>query len=297
MAKNTGKPYEKLTQQVFQAILDQESDVETVTVEHDVTLPGMTANSHQIDVLWRFKRGGIEHLVIVQCKDHADNVAQGNVFTFKTVLGDIAGQPRGVFVARSGFQQGARDYARAHGITLYELRKPLERDWKGRIRNIVTDVSMYVPDFRNHEVQADSHWFGAELERLHLPESTTVRFTGGGDVTFENEAGEGLMTLNDMANALAPKGFIEQDWTKARHVFESPTFLRTPNDPNFNRIKLEAWALEVKVSKAVGPRIEVRGDDVVSCILFDVLGGERQTFDEDGKPLGRHRTNDGPADA
>jgi hypothetical protein len=174
VAKNSGKPYEKLTQKVFQAILDQENDVETVTVEHDVTLPGITANSHQIDVLWRFKRGGIEHFVIVQCKDHASSVDQGELFKFKTVLGDIAGQPRGVFVARSGFQEGARDFSEAHGIMLYELREPLDGDWKGRIRNITTMVSLCVPDFRDLQLQVDVDWFGAELSRRDLPASTTV---------------------------------------------------------------------------------------------------------------------------
>jgi hypothetical protein len=46
--------------------------------------------------------------------------------------------------------------------------------------------------------------------------------------------------------------------------------------------------LDVKLSKTEERRIEIRGDDIVSCILFNVLGGERQVFDRNVRPLGRH---------
>ena len=52
MGANTGKPYEKLAQVVFQWIVNQ-SDVRNVVVRHDVTLQGKSI-SHQIDVYWKF---------------------------------------------------------------------------------------------------------------------------------------------------------------------------------------------------------------------------------------------------
>lgn len=39
------------------------------------------------------------------------------------MLEDLPGQPKGIFVSRGGYQQGAREYARTHGILLYELRE------------------------------------------------------------------------------------------------------------------------------------------------------------------------------
>src|SRR5208282_2707135 len=42
-------------------------------------------------------------------------------FAFKCVLDDLPNQPRGIFVTRSGYQQGAKDFAAAQGIILYEL--------------------------------------------------------------------------------------------------------------------------------------------------------------------------------
>ena len=102
--KNTGVPYEKLVQGIFQAIHDQE-EVTTITVEQNKTLQGKIS-THQIDVYWKFQKGGIEHEVIVQAKDWRSAVKQGNLFHFKCVLDDLPNQPRGVFVTRTGYQQG-----------------------------------------------------------------------------------------------------------------------------------------------------------------------------------------------
>ena len=51
--KNTGTPYEIVTQGIWQAINNQR-EVATVIVQHDVTLQGLLT-SHQIDVYWEFE--------------------------------------------------------------------------------------------------------------------------------------------------------------------------------------------------------------------------------------------------
>lgn len=43
---------------------------------------------------------------------------------FKGVLDDLPGQPRGIFVTRSGYQRRAIEFAAAHGIILHELDEP-----------------------------------------------------------------------------------------------------------------------------------------------------------------------------
>lgn len=63
MSKNTGHPYEKLTQQIFLDILNRD-DVTNIEVKHDVTITRITTN-HQIDVYWEFERGGIKYTTVV----------------------------------------------------------------------------------------------------------------------------------------------------------------------------------------------------------------------------------------
>lgn len=48
MPKRTGRPYEKLAQQIFAEVLNRD-EVRSVEVKHDVTLTGRTTD-HQIDV-------------------------------------------------------------------------------------------------------------------------------------------------------------------------------------------------------------------------------------------------------
>ncbi len=287
MSKNTGKPYERLTQKVFQAIHDDESGDDTISVEHDVKVQGMKTE-HQIDVLWRFRSAGVEHTVVVQCKDHADNVSQGDLLLFKAVLDDIPGQPRGVFVTRTGYQSGALDVARAAGIVPYVLRPPTEEDWKGRIRNIRTDLRLFAPDFRAHHIDVDEGWYVAELERRGLP--TTTRTTIGacrGETVLEDEAGNARMTVNEFCNTLGPRAIGEYDWTPVRHVLVEPTFLPIDDDPNFRRVKLLAWSLEVRMTKSDGPKIEIRGDELVGYILQNELDGTRTTLDKTAEVLRR----------
>lgn len=106
MSKNTGIPYEILTQSIFQAIQDQ-SEIKNIKVQHNVELPGRILR-HQIDVYWEYEIGGILYRTVVQTKDWEQAVSQGPLLQFKGVLDDLPGQPRGIFVTRTGYQSGAR---------------------------------------------------------------------------------------------------------------------------------------------------------------------------------------------
>ena len=119
--KNTGRPYELLAQAIWQAVNDQE-EVTNVKVQCNVTLPG-SLTSHEIDVYWEFERSGVTYRTVVQAKDWINPVKQEQLIAFKKVLEDLPGQPRGIFVTRTGYQRGALQVAKATGIELYELRQ------------------------------------------------------------------------------------------------------------------------------------------------------------------------------
>ena len=119
MGDRTGKSYEELATVVFQTIVNQ-SELRNIMVEHDVTLQGRST-SHQIDIYWKFAVGILAYETIIQTKDWKNPVDQGELIKFKGVLDDLPGQPKGIFVSRAGFQQGAIDFARQHGILVYEF--------------------------------------------------------------------------------------------------------------------------------------------------------------------------------
>jgi restriction system protein len=75
---------------------------------------------YRIDVTLRFSQLGVQFVVLVECKDHARPVEREDV----QVLADkkrSAGAHKAILFSTNGFQRGAIDYARSHGIALVRL--------------------------------------------------------------------------------------------------------------------------------------------------------------------------------
>src|SRR5258708_3434945 len=109
MRDKAWQSYENLAEVIFRAIFLREQ-VPNLSVERNIILLGKTA-SHQVDVFLRFELGGVEYQTIVQTKNWGKPVDQLHLFGFKTILDDLPGQPKGIYVTRSGYQAGAKDFA------------------------------------------------------------------------------------------------------------------------------------------------------------------------------------------
>jgi hypothetical protein len=277
MPKNTGQPYEKLTQQIFAEILNRD-EVSSIEVRHDVTLAGKT-NEHQIDVYWEFERGGIRYATVVQAKDWTTRaVDQGELFKFKTVLDDLPGQPRGVFVARTGYQQGALSFAAAHGIMLYVLREPTAAD----LPQINLNLSLYSSHAANIRLIHDEQWRIEEATRLRLPEAPRIAIAAEYDeVVLYDEGGNQVGTTKDIIETFFTRGLQESPPTEMTHQFERPTFIRTGVD-NFPSLKINAVRATVSTNKIEAEwAFDIK--ELVGFILRDVIEGAVRTFDKDGR--------------
>jgi restriction system protein len=76
--------------------------------------------TYVIDVTARFQLAGMEFLVLFECKRHASSVKREHVQVLHAKLRSTGAQ-KGVVVAASGFQSGALQYARLHGIACVRL--------------------------------------------------------------------------------------------------------------------------------------------------------------------------------
>src|SRR5271165_3868763 len=101
--------YELLVREIFQHLFSQDF-VPNVVVEHDVVKQGLRT-AHQIDVYWEFELGGIVYRTVVQAKNWAKAVDQGELLKFQSVLSDLPEQPRGIIVTARGYQEGALEVA------------------------------------------------------------------------------------------------------------------------------------------------------------------------------------------
>ena len=273
---NNGLAYEHLVQRIFQAILRQEF-VRNIDVRNNLRLTGIITN-HQIDIFWEFEVGGINYKTVVEVKDWNQPVGQGELMKFKAILDDLPGQPRGILVSRSGFQAGARRFASSNGLVLYELRKPTERDLRGRIRALDLTFVSYHPMTSNIALVHDDEWRVSEAVKLGLREVPRL------DLSLEPEAarlldefGNQIGTVKEITDSCYPEGLQELAPKRTRYEFSAPTFLDTGR-PDFPRLKLTAVEATIAI-ESLTQEFGVDVNELVHCIFKDALTGDIRTVD------------------
>jgi hypothetical protein len=286
-----GREYEQLVQAIFQQLHDQD-EVASVIVEHDVVKQGITTK-HQIDVYWEFTKGGITHRAVVQAKNWAEPVDQGEVLKFESVLRDLPGQPRGIMVAANGYQSGARDVAAAHGIAIYELNpeppsprmtltytgwawfalKGYRKTGRGLPLGLVVETEIVTPEFSNLVFEADPAW--VRENGGILPSIAEGRFLPH-EIEFCDASRLVVRTLRDIYQVMA-RDIDERGEIMARqiHSFDAPTFLKLPTGAP--AIRVASLSVEVTIRKERQERLWT-APNVAVFILKNLVDGTTQTF-------------------
>jgi hypothetical protein len=284
MTKNTGIPYEILTQQIFQALHDQDQ-VKNIDVQHNVELQGKTLK-HQIDVYWEYEIGGIIYRAIVQAKDWGQAVTQNQLLAFKAILDDLPGQPRGIFVTRTGYQSGAQEYAKANGIMLYELREPTAKDTEGKVITFQLKISVFAPKSTNIVPIFDQAWVQAERQRLGLGPDEVLKIQVAAfenQLPLLNEAGEKTGTFYSASQSMFPPAYTELAATAKEHTFTTPTYMLTGNT-RFPRMKLQALRATISVERQ-NQEVVLKGEDFIGFVMRDVIGDKVRLIDKQNRPL------------
>lgn len=278
--KNTGKEYEILTKSIFEEILHYENpELKTIKILHNVILDGKST-THQIDVLWKFRLFGIEYLTLVQAKDWNSTVQQSALLAFKGVLDDISGQPRGVFVTKTGYQHGAKEFADKNGIILYELREPTEKDFEGSINHIIIDLNIISPYINNFEIKADKEWLNQELQRHNIEQASfkLPRFHDmAGNIFLFDENFFPRESIGDLLE--------ESTHSSLECVHKSiklvNRYLKTDN-PLMHFIKICSLEYDLSFRKE-NRKIDIDLNSIVGYILKNTLDGKETIFDKRGK--------------
>ncbi|SEA49274.1 restriction system protein [Desulfuromusa kysingii] len=74
----------------------------------------------QIDVTARFKAFGGDYLLLIECKHHKNPIKREIVQALRDKV-SVLGAQKGMIFATVGFQKGAIQYARQHGIALVRV--------------------------------------------------------------------------------------------------------------------------------------------------------------------------------
>ena len=165
-ARTTWKGHELVTKAIFEALLKQDNipNLE-MEIKHNVTIPGLKT-THQIDVYWKFRVGGIDHIVIVQVKKERARAKQGDLLLFCAVLNDIPGQPMGIFVCQNGYQKGAAHVARTQGIATFEIREVSRNAPRPGVT--MTDLAIATMHFRPDTISLEMAIFEPTLNSINV---------------------------------------------------------------------------------------------------------------------------------
>ena len=283
-SKNTGIPYEILTQQIFQALHDQDL-IKTIKVQHNVELQGKTLK-HQIDVYWEYDLGGVVYRAVVQAKDWKQAVTQNQLLAFKEILADLPGQPRGIFVTRTGYQSGAEQFAKENGIKLYELREPTGKDKEGKVMSVRIRISAFEQHSSDTHPIFDQEWCRAEYRRLGLPLDEEIRTSVAApedQVFLFDEAGKTVGSFRTVIISMFPEKYVETPRTIKEHHFNVPTFMLTGN-PRFPKIKLRGIRSTISVTRTNQESV-LDGEDFIGFIMRDVVGDTVRLFDKQNRPI------------
>ncbi|HHQ4708679.1 TPA: restriction endonuclease [Aeromonas veronii] len=269
---NENTEYEKLAQEIYQAISDAEG-VKNINVQHNVKLLGKSGCNHQIDVYWEFEMMGIKHCVAIECKNYSSEVSVGKVRDFFGVLHDV-GNTKGIFVTKVGYQSGAEKFANHYGIVLKELRFPTEKDWEGRVKNIVLTINVLFIDIKERSFDVDIDWL---LANSNFKEGDQISFGCMADeLKIVDSSGKVISTLHELENSLPrDKPVINQE----AHPQFSDGFLVDPSSGQ--RFKINGIRYLYDVVSETQTSIS-EGNAIAKAILKDVNSGAIKFFDKSG---------------
>ncbi|MBA4074663.1 MAG: hypothetical protein C0508_06435, partial [Cyanobacteria bacterium PR.023] len=264
--------YEQLTQVIYQDLLQKEGDDKT-RVLHNQKMKGRSGVEHQIDVLWRHKKAGIEHTVIFECKNYGTALTLEKVRNFFAVLHDL-GNCQGQMVTKTGYQSGAAAFAEFYGIGLKLVRKPTEEDWTGRLRTICVNLTASVLVSTMEKPVRVTVNIGAidepQVQRIaHLRATDRLQTGNPATMQFFNSKRE---PVDEVLGWWLPRNLPQQ---KAGGPYNTTIpltdkyILVNPGDADEELILVTHLDVEYYIEEFDRREIVVHGDDVVQAILKD----------------------------
>ena len=97
----------------------EEEKLPAFNIEHDVMLTA-SDGTYQIDVYATYTALGAEMKILAECKQYKKRVGRDKVEVLESRLRSLGAQ-KGILLSTAGFQSGAIDFAKAHGIALVQV--------------------------------------------------------------------------------------------------------------------------------------------------------------------------------
>jgi hypothetical protein len=279
---NANRNYELFVRDIVEALL--KADGLTIKVDHDVQIQGIS-RWHQIDVYWEYKLGGLQHRVVINCKNYASTIKVTHVETLAGVLNDMPGV-RGIIVTTKGFQKGAIDYAKVHQIGLKVIRPPVDQDWEGRIRQVDLQVIIQRPVLLEAKISLNKAWAEAQPEGA---DAMTGTATYRADVTVVRDLDSARVEdLNALWNRAMREHSTSTGEEHAAALSWSNAFLHSEGRPPR---KIDSIEFRWRYDHGTSTSTVVARDP--KAIVKDAIDGTLLFVDPDGQVSGDTEQGDG----
>lgn len=110
--------FEELCLEILKGYAEAEH-LSDFSIQHNVSIPA-DDGTYQIDVYARFIAMGVEFKVIAECKRYSSPVSREKVSVLADKVKSL-GAHKGIMISTCGFQSGAYEYAKKHGIALLQV--------------------------------------------------------------------------------------------------------------------------------------------------------------------------------
>lgn len=110
--------FETLCMEILKSYAEAENLMD-FSIQHNVHIPA-DDGTYQIDIYARFIAMGVEFKVIAECKRYSEAVPREKVAGLADKVRSL-GAHKGIMISTCGFQSGAYEYAKKHGIALLQV--------------------------------------------------------------------------------------------------------------------------------------------------------------------------------
>ena len=269
--------YEELVKDIYEAL----GQANGVTIEcwgGSCKVEGPPGTFHQIDVLTIHSDGLHEYRTAISCKNWNKKVGIPIVREFSQIIDD-ARLSKGVIVSKMGFTGPAKTYAESKNIGLVELRRPLDKDWDGYIREVHITLVMDLTEI--HDVQF----------QLAVPKP------GPGEEVYQGGLVHWPLLLNQILigipgqEAETFQKLADEQWSKNEDKeeydiqFPEGSVVTIPDYPEHptHGYSIIGASFKVRFNPPLRKEIVVRADDHIYMIMESLFDGRRFTITKDGE--------------
>ena len=271
------RDYEELVKDIYQA-LGQANDVTIECWGSSCKVEGPRGTFHQIDVLTRHSAGLHQYRTAISCKNWNKKVGIPIVREFVQIVDD-ARLSKGIIVSKMGFTAPAKAYAESKNIGLVELRRPLDKDWDGYIKEV--NVTLMVDQTEIYDVHfqltAPKPSPGEEVYqggRIHWPLLLNQIFVG-----IPGEEAKSFQRLADDE--------WSKDEAKGEYEIQFPkgSILTVPDYPEYPAYgySITDASFKVRFNPPITQETVIRADAHIYMIMESIFEGRHFTITKDGE--------------